>query len=801
MKAIVTISCFFLCFHLVGQSTYFIRDQYLHEAIPFAKIMPTRGNPVLADIDGAFQVLDSLENDLKIVAFGYVDTIIQISKVENYQIFLVPISKQLEEVTVVPGENPAHRIMDLVIENRKKNNPTDNESFRYDSYSKFVFDINQEASSSISDTTTDKDLIKMRDFMNSQHLFLIENASRRTFVPPSRDKEEIIAYKTSGFSDPLFSTFANEMQSFSFYENQFELLGKTYINPIALGGTKRYLFILEDTTVVGLDTTFTISFRPRKGKVFEGLKGRLFINTNGYAIEKVITESVEAGTMPLKIIQEYSFINGERWFPSKLSTELSMPNFLLSTKNIKNQYLVGKGSTYIKNIEFNPKGIKKYSFDNATISVADKANDVKEKDWDTMRVYSITEKEKKTYHILDSISKAENLDYKLTLMKTLLEGKVPLGYFNLDVPRIYDFKLYEGNRFGLGVETSKKMLKKATIGGYFGYGTNDKEWKYGGYSSVSIYKRKGVKLRFAYQQDLAERGGSSFQKDVFNLNSPDLLRHLYITNMDRQRLGEIALSGLVTSNFKVTLVANYQRISPTKGYLFLPTNPSIYTYSSDYDLAETSLEINWNIHEKVIQLGDVRVSKGTSYPKIGIQITKGWKNWVESNYDYWRIHVELAQDFSVRNAGKLSWLISGGQTIGDVPLYLSQLALGTGKKWNISIKNTFETMRPSEFFSNQQASFFTRFTFNTIKTSKSWCKPHFGLHHAIGYGTMKNTSEHFATFKTLEKGFYEGGLVVDHLFINGFSGFGMGVFYRYGSYAHSNWQENLVFKIRISFTI
>ncbi len=91
--------------------------------------------------------------------------------------------------------------------------------------------------------------------------------------------------------------------------------------------------------------------------------------------------------------------------------------------------------------------------------------------------------------------------------------------------------------------------------------------------------------------------------------------------------------------------------------------------------------------------------------------------------------------------------------------------------------------------------------FNTIKTAKSWCKPQFGLHHAIGYGTMKNTSEHFATFKTLEKGFYEGGLVVDHLFINGFSGFGMGVFYRYGSYAHSNWQENLVFKIRISFTI
>lgn len=801
MKIILTSAFFFLFFHSFGQTTYFIKDKYLKEAIPFTKIIPQIGNPVLADIDGAFQVFDTLNNSLKITSFGYFDTTIQISTVISHQIFLTPISKELQEVVIIPGENPAHRIMDLVIANRKKNNPTDNDPFRYESYSKFIFDINQDALASIPDTTTNKGLINMRDFFTKQHLFIIENASKRTFIPPARDKEEIIAYKTSGFSDPIFSTFANEMQSFSFYENQFELLGKTYINPIAFGGTKRYLFILEDTTIVGSDTTFTISFRPRKGKVFEGLKGRLFINTNGYAVEKVITEPSEQGLMPMKIIQEYSFVNGEKWFPSKLSTELSMPSVLLQTDHIKNAYIVAKGNTYIKNIEFNPKGIKKYSFDNATISIADNANEVKENDWDSLRVYSITEKEKKTYLKNDSLSKAENFNYKLTLLKTLLEGKVPLGYFNLDLTRIYDFKQYEGNRFGLGLESSKKMMKKTIIGGYFGYGSKDKEWKYGGYSTISLYRRKGIKLRLAYQQDISERGGINIQKDAFNLNSPELLRHFYINNMERQRLAEIALSGLITSNFKVSLVANYQRISPTKDYLFLPSNPSIYKYASDYDLAETTLEINWNIHEKIMQLGDLRVSKGTNYPKIGIQVTKGWKGWAESNYDYWRIHLEIGQDFPLRNAGKVSWLITCGQTIDDVPLFLSQLTIGTAKNWNLSIKNTFETVVPSEFFSNQQASLFTRFTFNSIKTSKTWCKPQFGFHHAIGYGTMNNKSEHYATFKTMEKGLYEGGLVIDNLFINGFSGIGMGVFYRYGSYSYSNWQENLVFKIRLSFTI
>ena len=114
----------------------------------------------------------------------------------------------------------------------------------------------------------------------------------------------------------MFSTFANSFQSFSFYENQFDLLGKQYINPIARGGIRRYFFILEDTTIVNNDTTFTISYRPQAGKTFSGLKGYLFINSNGYAVEKVIAEPYDDSSgMQMRIVQEYKFIDEKKWFP------------------------------------------------------------------------------------------------------------------------------------------------------------------------------------------------------------------------------------------------------------------------------------------------------------------------------------------------------------------------------------------------------------------------------------------------------------------------------------------------------
>src|SRR5574343_145051 len=710
----------FLCFFAIdsfSQKTVFIKDDFTKDPIPFAKVRPDVGEPSLADIDGKI-LLKGNETRLDIRVYGYTDTLVNVGDIVNGEIYLVGMLRSLNEVSVVPGINPAHRIIDHAIENRKKNNPVDNDAFRYASYSKFIFDVNEDAIASISDSTSDTTLLRLKKFFTEQYLFMIESASIRTFMPPSRDKEEITAYKVSGFTDPSFSTFANDMQSFSFYENQFQLLGKTYINPIAFGGTKRYLFILEDTTIVGQDSTFTIFYRPRKGRNFEGMTGRLYINTNGWAIEKVTASPYEDTTgMTVQIVQEYALVDNKKWFPSKLSTEIIFGNVTLIPK-VPEARIQGKGNTYVKNIQLNPTDLRKRDFDNVSVVTNEDAGFVKEKDWDTMRVYAINAKERRTYEMIDSLSQAEKLEEKALMLSSLMQGKVPLGRFNLDLTRVIDYNLYEGYRFGAGLETSKKLMRWGTIGGYYGWATRDKQSKYGGFATIYLNKKNGVKMNLRYQQDLLERGGTEFQKDAFSLSSTSLYRHLFIQNMEQQRLAEIAFSGNIRSNMKITVLGNFQRIQTMSNYAYYPTIGALP--ETNFDIAETAIEFTWNIRERVMMVGDNRISKGTKFPKLRVKIAKGWKGIATSSLDYLRLNAEIQQDILLRGAGKINWTLAGSTTEGDVPLFLNQVGNGPGRNWNLSVANTFQTMAPSEFFSTSQVAFYTRWNLNPFKTKAKW---------------------------------------------------------------------------------
>ncbi len=68
----------------------------------------------------------------------------------------------------------------------------------------------------------------------------------------------------------------------------------------------KYFFKIEDTTYSGKDTVYIITFRPRKGTNFDGLKGVISINTNKWAIQNVIAEPAEGGGgLRIKIQQMY----------------------------------------------------------------------------------------------------------------------------------------------------------------------------------------------------------------------------------------------------------------------------------------------------------------------------------------------------------------------------------------------------------------------------------------------------------------------------------------------------------------
>lgn len=795
---LITLLFILFAFQIYSQETYFVKDALNEESIPFAKIYPEGGNPFLTDLDGAFQ-LPALVMKFQIRYGGYKDTIILVSSIVDSIIYILPNVQLVDEITVVPGINPAHRIVKKAIENRKDNHPMKNDAFRYKSYSKFIFDIDQRGLEAISDTTTDSTLIKLKSFFGSQHLFMLESASVRTFIPPYRDQEEITAYKISGFSDPMFSTFANGMQSFSFYDNQFDVLGTQYINPLALGGINRYLFVLEDTTFHETDTTYTIYYRPRKGKSFKGMEGRMYINTNGFAVEKVIASPYDDTTgLQVRIVQEYELLDGKKWFPTKLNTEIDFG--MNASLKIENSSLIGTGQTYIEHIEINPPDLPKRFDNNISLYTAEDANRQNESEWDSLRRYEITDKESRTYFMIDSLSEEMGFDKKLEFIKQIAQGKVPIGNYALDITRLYHYNYYEKNRFGLGLENSKKLMKNVVIGGYFGWASGDKLWKYGGYSTIHLNKKRGMKIDLKYQDDNCQRGVSSFEKKGLDFSSTEAYTFLFITEMDKQRIGEFSFSTDFKANIGMRVFGNYQRIGFTRNYSFHPET-GIYTHPTDVDLAETGIEFKWNILEKYMMLGDTKVSQGLKFPSIKIKITKGWKGWFEGNYNYVRINSEISQTLKIIGVGKFVIKATAGKTIGNVPLFLAYVGNGTGVQWLTSVANTFETMAPATFYSSEQVALFTRFGFQTFKTKAKWNEPKISLHHAIGYGHFDSKLEHSVQFRTMDKGYFEGGLILDGLLTSQYYGLGIGVFYNYGSYSNTDWKKNIMPKIAFSINL
>jgi hypothetical protein len=810
MKILLLLSFMSLTTIFWGQTTFQIRDAYSNEMLSFVKVIPEKDAPLITDLNGTFQ-LKVLPQFVQTRLTGYRDSIFELSENSPAILHIRPILQQLQEVTILPGVNPAHRIIEKTINNRKKNHPYENDGFIAEQYSKFLFDLDAESRQFINDTSifSENDTVsaKLRNFFNRQYLFLIETSSKQYFEPPFRQKEVVDAYKVSGFSDPIFATFAKEMQSFHFYDNQVSVLGKDYVNPIAFGGINRYLFILEDTTINQKDTTFTIFYRPKKGKNFDGLTGRLYINTNNFAIEKVTAtpHNPDSTQAIIHITQEYRFEENTKWFPYKLSTTIDIFNAAINlTENITfkedkkpnkipNTYLHGSGYTAVRKVQFNPKELDKERFNNQATTTLPDAGEQSNTALEQRRSQELTEREKNTYIELDRFVTENKLDRALSIGKILASGKIPMGHLQWDINRFLDYNAYEGIRLGAGLETSEKLVKWLTVGGHFGYGTKDKMFKYGAFGEWRLHLPTQTKFRVFWQNDVIETASFDPVKGG-NLLTGDNARRLFVNNMAMVEQLGAQFKTTVRSNMHFTLRASKQNIQYHNDYQFQGQN--------EFEALTTSLIWNWNIREKVNLLGNTLVPLGTKFPRIQAQLDRGWSSFpgISGNFTaYNRFQIQIQQQVNLLGKGKLNWMVRGAWSEGNLPLFFQTNLPATFANWAIDVPSTFQTVEANEFYHQKSLSAFLRWFSPAIKTKAKWNEPKIGLHYAVGIGAHENKGDHSIYFRSMEKGLHEGGLMLDGLFVSGNTTFGVGAFYRFGYYAQSDWKANLVPKIVLGF--
>jgi len=258
-------------------STGTVYDAKTKQVLAFVNIVTNNSRVGTAtDIDGKFTIYSS--DKIEFIQLTYVGYEPQIVYIQNsntpLKVYLEKTTHELEEVVIVAGENPAHRIIKNVVENRDRNNPEKLKSFSYTSYDKMIFTVDTLAIPDSISNPPDSSEIRLRQFIEDKDFFMLETVSERKFLAPDRNHEKVIASKVSGFRDPVFIFLSSQLQSSSFYKEMISIAGKNYVNPISKGSTRKYYFQIEDTTYTASDdTVFVISYRPAINTNFDGLKG------------------------------------------------------------------------------------------------------------------------------------------------------------------------------------------------------------------------------------------------------------------------------------------------------------------------------------------------------------------------------------------------------------------------------------------------------------------------------------------------------------------------------------------------
>jgi hypothetical protein len=798
------------CFFSVAQP-YTLKgrviDASTRESLAFVNIVINNSqNGGTSDIDGKFNLHSSDPvKKLRFSCVGY--QLLQIIPDPDEKEITVKINKveiELPEVIIKPGNNPALRIVKLVVANRINNDPRQLKSFSYTTYDKMIFGPALDSVPVTDSLIADTSFVKLKKFFAAQHLLLMETVSERKFLSPDKNYNKVLASRVSGMSDPLFVFMISQFQSNFFYDEIIKIMDKKYINPISKGSTSKYYFHIEDTVfhVPGSDTTYIISFRPFINTNFDGLKGVLSINSDGWAIENVIASPAQqAEKLDVRIQQMYVRIEGKRWFPFQLYTEIAFNNLQVEAgkKKVKTY---GIGKSYISHIVINPELVKA-QFSDIAVDVDPDAYHKKEEFWNTYRTDSLDAKERKTYHVIDSLGKAANLDKLGKTMNALINGRIPWGIIDLDINRFLHYNRYQGFFLGIGMHTNGRLSSRFSAGGYWGYGFASKSATYGVVGVLVLAKRKETNLKIELSRDVSESGGLPDFGVNQRLIDPANFHDFQVRRMDLVDLRQVTLSTYLVRYLRAG-ISGYQSLkTPAYTYAYVSNvNPKITILDDQFHFSGLTLNFRYAYGEKFIKNTHTKMSLGTGYPIVWVQLSHAVKGWLDGEYTFSRLDLKIEKSFYTRYVGNTIICLSTGSASGEMPY--SELFDGRGSygKFTLFAPKSFATMRMNEFVSDRYASVFLMHDFGKLLFRSKWLSPEFVLCANAGFGGLSHPERHrYISIRTPDKGYFEAGVMINNLLNLQFYNLGFGSFYRLGTYSFPFWKDNLALKISVNFPV
>jgi hypothetical protein len=710
-------------------------------------------------------------------------------------------------------ENLVNSIIQLQSKNQVKS-----PDFSYTFYEKSIISAYPDSISASIDTlfknkrktkfTIDSSSYKFKKISTKQHVYQTEKVATIS-IEKGKKKETIIGLKMAGLKQPVYELLGQEFIPFDLSKKQLKILQFTFQNPFSTDGALKYKFKITDTLIKPNGNEIVLQFELKKSIKKNKLKGVAIVDLKTNAITKItfLINSI----INVKAETIFSSFNNEKsWFPISQN--------ILITKGKGKQNIDFLGET----IQFDnlPNTTKKYDYSNDLfvkiyrdysnynftelpkrqryqIQIDKSAIKTNTAFFNTISNDTLDIRSQNTYQTLDSLVTATKIEKKIYFGKKLINGQIPIGWFDFRARDIFKYNNYEGFRLGLGIATNDRFSTYYRLFGYGAYGTKDGVFKSQLGSAFRISKNTDSWISGSFTDDIIEFADLSLIADNkrFRLIDP---RPFNISTFYNHQSYELTFESKFISKIETTFKLSRSRINPLFDYEFIAPNKSYKVYN----LTLATLSLEWSPNSRFLQAPQEILEVEKGFPKIILQVSHAIPNVLSENIEFTKIDARVYQEKKHLSGQKTTFLLQGGISLGNTPLsHLYSVAPNNLDREVIlsritfANKTSFETMYFNEFYSDRYSLFQLKHYFNKFQISKS-IKPILVIGSKVAFGGFSHPENHQGiTFKTMEKGFYESGFELQNIF----KGFGLSTYYRYGPYQLEKFDQNIA--IKLSFTL
>jgi hypothetical protein len=669
----------------LAQPSYTIKgwvyDAKTRDPLPYTNlILVSSRTGTITNHEGSFEIQTNLLPDtLNVSAIGYHPFSMYLSAKnhQNLQFALAPKNFELDEVVIRPGENPAIRIIRNAIEKRDKNNPMKVYNYACNTYTKILVNA-----------INDKENVEQTEKLQKTGIpiYFSEKVSQNIYQRnPFIQKGKIVAQKQEGLgflSDLNVLGYDNNMSiEVNLYDNAIELFDKPFMGPLNNRALLFYKFSLTDSLITDFGKEYLIEYKPKNERDI-AFTGHMKITDETWTITEVFAKLPQTANLnyvnKLEMRQTFVPINDSLTFfkTNETTAELKLAKDK-SPINIDFTAKLHKKSVY-SDVMLNFPSVILGDEESIWSLISPIKKQVRQKDLvESLRPEELTLKETSALRTIDSLNRNWKIRTADVLTRMFVTGYIPGRYIELGpyLELIKNNKV-EGMRYTFAARTSPSMTKNVMLYGHAGYGTRDKDWKYGGGLQYKFNTENRRILSLEFRDDLSKIGDNRsifLIKENMMVTGEDNVIAAIFTNKPLDKLSREVRYNIGYENEWKRGVTTYTNLTHkdifTGIYMpFIQNGQPIDNFQANE--ATLGLRLSWE--ENYTDHYCRRFYMVTPYPILHLRATAGQYQINKERSPYLTLRGVINHDLNWGQT-KVEYLCETGITFGTVPFPLLEI--------------------------------------------------------------------------------------------------------------------------------